>query len=65
MNDGKIFFGNVDITESCQNCRLTGCKCDSCNCPDNIAGFSAFEVYGRMCRYRDLTKVTFQSVCEK
>lgn len=36
----------------CRYCKLTGDKCDSANCPDTIAGFSVFDVYGRICKYR-------------
>lgn len=45
--------GNVNFPKlKCENCKLTKDKCDSSKCPETVAGFSAFEVYGPGCRYK-------------
>lgn len=41
-------------------CKLTGCKCDSVNCPEDVGGFTAYEVYNKSCRYRTLNIVEWQ-----
>lgn len=52
----EIVYKGVKMSEEInvlerKNCKLTGCKCDAANCPDTVAGFSVFEVYGRACRH--------------
>lgn len=38
----------------CNDCRLLNGACDSALCPENIAGFTAYDIYGHLCRFRTL-----------
>lgn len=41
-----------EIKLPCTNCKLIKNKCASSVCPETVAGFSAFDVYGNKCRYK-------------
>ncbi|MBD5400521.1 hypothetical protein HDR61_02110 [bacterium] len=41
----------------CKDCRLIGGPCNPEQCPEVVAGFSAFDVYGKECRFRVLHAV--------